>query len=141
MVDFGLKKLLAITGLALYLVSVSSSELKIDVVSKPEECEILAKNGDDVYVHYSGRLESNGEEFDSSYKRNTPLSFNLGSGRVIKGWDQGVLGMCVGEKRVLTIPHELGYGERGFPPVIPAKSTLIFDVELIGIGGLPKDEL
>lgn len=84
---------------------------------------------------------TDGTKFDSSYDRNSPLSFTLGQGRVIQGWEQGLLDMCIGEKRKLTIPPELGYGARGVGP-IPANSELIFDTELVGIAGVPeKDEL
>ena len=91
-----------------------------------------AKTGDAVSVHYVGTL-TNGTEFDSSRKRNQPFKFTLGQGRVIKGWDQGVVGMKVGGKRKLTIPPSLGYGARGAPPVIPPNSTLVFEIELVSI--------
>lgn len=91
-----------------------------------------AKAGDTVKVHYVGTL-TDGKEFDSSKKHNEPFSFELGAGRVIKGWDQGVAGMKVGGKRKLTVPPSLGYGARGFPPVIPPSSTLIFEVELLEV--------
>jgi FKBP-type peptidyl-prolyl cis-trans isomerase len=70
-----------------------------------------------------------------------PISFQLGVGRVIKGWDQGVQGMCIGEKRKLTIPSHLGYGKRGAGGVIPPDADLVFTVELVGIDGYEKDEL
>lgn len=92
-----------------------------------------------VSVHYAGYL-SDGTKFDSSYDGGSPLSFRLGSGQVIKGWDQGVEGMCPGEKRRLTIPPELGYGTRGIGP-IPPNAELIFDTELVDIAGLTNDEL
>jgi FKBP-type peptidyl-prolyl cis-trans isomerase len=91
-----------------------------------------AKVGDKVTVHYTGRLE-NGKVFDSSLPRAEPFSFTLGAKQVIKGWDEGVLGMKCGEKRQLIIPAALGYGERGAPPSIPGNSTLIFDVQVLYI--------
>ncbi|MCC6336023.1 MAG: FKBP-type peptidyl-prolyl cis-trans isomerase [Myxococcales bacterium] len=91
-----------------------------------------AKAGQDVSVHYVGTL-TDGSKFDSSRDRGSPFQFRLGAGQVIKGWDQGVAGMKVGGLRKLTIPPELGYGARGFPPVIPGNSTLVFEVELLGV--------
>ena len=88
--------------------------------------------GRKVTVHYVGHLVD-GSEFDSSRRRGQPFSFVLGQGHVIKGWEQGLVGMKVGEKRVLTIPPELGYGDRGMPPVIPPAATLIFDVEMLDV--------
>ncbi|HRN42766.1 MAG TPA: FKBP-type peptidyl-prolyl cis-trans isomerase [Vicingus sp.] len=93
---------------------------------------IQAQAGKIVKVHYSGYLE-NGKMFDSSVERGQPLDFPLGQGRVIKGWDEGIALLKVGEKARLIIPQELGYGERGYPPIIPAKATLLFDVELIDV--------
>jgi len=88
--------------------------------------------GKRVTVHYVGTL-TNGSKFDSSRDRGQGFTFQLGAGQVIKGWDQGVAGMKIGGIRNLTIPPELGYGARGFPPVIPANSTLIFEVELLAV--------
>ena len=75
------------------------------------------------YADYRGTL-ADGSQFDASYDRGKPLDFTLGAGQVIKGWDQGLLDMAIGEKRKLTIPPEMGYGARGFPPVIPANAEL-----------------
>lgn len=95
-----------------------------------------AKDGDKVWVHYTGRLAKNGKEFDSSVGRE-PFDFEIGKEQVIKGWDQGVVGMKVGGKRKLTIPSKLGYGNAGSPPKIPPKATLVFDIELLSIGNAP----
>lgn len=92
----------------------------------------VAKAGDRISVHYTGTLE-NGTKFDSSLDRGVPFEFTLGARQVIKGWDQGLLGMKVGDKKRLVLPPELAYGENGYPPAIPPNATLIFDVEIVSI--------
>jgi FKBP-type peptidyl-prolyl cis-trans isomerase len=106
------------------------AELKIEDLRVGGGSE--AKAGNNVIVHYVGTL-TDGKKFDSSRDRGQGFSFRLGAGKVIKGWDQGVAGMKVGGMRRLTIPPDLGYGERGFPPVIPPNSTLVFEVELLEV--------
>jgi peptidylprolyl isomerase len=91
-----------------------------------------AAAGKNVSVHYTGTL-ADGKKFDSSYDRNQPITFVLGQGQVIRGWDEGIALMKVGSKLKLIIPYNLAYGEQGFPPVIPAKATLIFDTELVEV--------
>lgn len=91
-----------------------------------------AETGSSVLVHYTGTLED-GTKFDSSRDRNQPFPFTIGAQEVIAGWDEGVAGMKVGGIRVLTIPPELGYGETGFPPVIPPDATLVFEIELVEV--------
>ncbi|MDB4998895.1 MAG: Periplasmic thiol:disulfide interchange protein DsbA [Myxococcaceae bacterium] len=93
-----------------------------------------AKTGDKVTVHYVGTLQD-GKKFDASKDHGKPFDFTLGEGQVIKGWDQGVVGMKVGGKRKLTIPSQLAYGDQGRPPVIPQRATLVFEVELLAING------
>jgi FKBP-type peptidyl-prolyl cis-trans isomerase len=92
----------------------------------------VAQKGHHVSVHYTGWLTT-GKKFDSSVDAGKPFDFRLGNGDVIKGWDEGVAGMKVGGKRQLRIPPALAYGAAGYPPVIPANSTLIFDVQLMGV--------
>jgi FKBP-type peptidyl-prolyl cis-trans isomerase len=107
-----------------------TTELKIEdeVEGTGEE----AVSGKKVTVNYQGQLVD-GTVFDSSYKRGTPFTFTLGAGEVIRGWDEGVVGMKVGGKRKLTIPPDLAYGEAGIGGVIPPNATLVFDVELLGV--------
>ena len=92
----------------------------------------VAKAGQKINIHYTGTLE-NGTKFDSSRDRGKPFPVTIGIGQVIKGWDEGVPGMKVGERRRLTIPSQAAYGLEGQPPKIPPDSTLIFDVELMGV--------
>ena len=118
----------------------AASELVITTNYMPETCDRKTAPGDKLAMHYSGYIDESsatgkpGSMFDSSLNRGTPLDFVLGAGRVIKGWDQGLTDMCVGEKRTLIIPPELGYGSRGAGGAIPGGATLKFDVELVSIG-------
>jgi len=106
----------------------SGLEIEDQIVGDGEE----AIAGQTVEVHYTGWL-TDGTKFDSSHDRNQTFSFKLGGGQVIAGWDQGVAGMKIGGTRKLTIPPEMGYGERGAGGVIPPNATLVFKVELIGL--------
>ena len=125
--------LLIMTGLFSHVAI--AQELEIKIVEKANG--VIAEKGMMVSVHYQGRLED-GTVFDDSHKRGEPISFTLGKGQVIKGWEQGIEGMAVGEKRVLTIPPELGYGANGAGDVIPPNATLIFDVELMAASQPPE---
>ncbi|MFZ1735990.1 MAG: FKBP-type peptidyl-prolyl cis-trans isomerase [Candidatus Moraniibacteriota bacterium] len=107
------------------------SELKIETTQEGTG-ERAVKSGDTISVHYTGRL-TDGTKFDSSVDRGTPFTFTIGAGQVIKGWDEGLLGMKVGEKRTLTIPADKGYGATGAGGVIPPNATLVFETELVSI--------
>jgi len=109
--------------------SATSSKLKVEDIKIGTGKEV--KSGDTIIIHYKGTL-TDGTKFDSSYDRGTPFETQIGVGKVIQGWDKGVIGMKVGGKRKLTIPPELGYGAQAVGP-IPANSTLIFEVELIDV--------
>ncbi|KAG9654474.1 hypothetical protein KCU61_g999, partial [Aureobasidium melanogenum] len=108
------------------------------VTANPKTCKRPTRSGDEISVHYRGKLLSDGTKFDESYSGGVPLSFKLGAGEVIKGWDEGLLGMCIGEQRKLVIPPELAYGHSDLG-VIPPDSTLIFDTELMQIAGVPVE--
>lgn len=114
-----------------------SNEITTESGLKYEDLEVgggaEAAAGCTATVHYTGTL-TNGEKFDSSKDHGSPFSFALGRGEVIRGWDEGVAGMKVGGRRKLTVPPDLGYGRRGSPPVIPPNATLLFEVELLGVG-------
>ena len=106
----------------------------VTTVNEPGDCDKgKVASGDKVSMHYTGTLAKGGSKFDSSYDRGQPFDFTVGAGQVIKGWEQAVPGMCVGEKAKLFIPSELAYGDRGFGSVIPPKSNLVFDIELVAI--------
>ncbi|TFL02532.1 hypothetical protein BDV98DRAFT_565975 [Pterulicium gracile] len=107
--------------------------LGIETTFMPADCPNKAKTGDAIQVHYTGTLHANGNKFDSSHDRGDPLPLTLGIGQVIPGWDEGLQGMCLGEKRILTIPSKKAYGSRGFGSIIPPHSALVFDVELVGL--------
>jgi len=107
-----------------------TTELKIEDIKVGEGYSV--KSGDIVSINYLGTLED-GTKFDSSYDRKEPFETAIGVGYVIKGWDEGVVGMKVGGKRKLTIPYQMAYGEYGVPGAIPPKATLIFEVELLEI--------
>ncbi|KAJ5137515.1 FK506-binding protein 2 [Penicillium atrosanguineum] len=126
-----------LTTIFLSLASLAcAAELGIEVTHEVE-CTRKTKNGDGVQMHYRGTLQDSGKEFDSSFKRNVPLSFKLGTGRVIKG----VFWTCALARSALSpFPPEYGYGDRGVGP-IPGGATLIFETELVGIEGVDKDEL
>jgi len=112
--------------------SCEPGDLKMQVTHSPGRCGKIARAGDQLTMHYTGKLSS-GRKFDSSVDRNKPFQFTLGVGQVIAGWDEGLSGMCVGEKRTLVIPPDLAYGEQGVGAVIPPCSVLVFDVELLEI--------
>ncbi len=110
------------------------SKLEITVLYKPKDCPEKSKNGQILSMHYNGTLQKDGKAFDSSYSRNELFTFKIGAGQVIQGWEQGLLDMCVGEKRKLIIPPHLGYGASDIGDgLIPPNSTLVFDTELISI--------
>ena len=126
-----MKKILMLWLLALYLGLAQAAGLQIKTLQ--EGSGAVAEPGDTVSVHYTGWL-MDGKKFDSSRDRGQPIQFELGSGRVIPGWEQGVAGMRVGEKRELIIPPELAYGNRDVGNgLIPANSTLKFEVELVDV--------
>jgi len=123
---------LALLSAALLVVA-DEDELKINRYLIPAGCADAPRTaaGDSLTVHYTGKVAATGKEFDSSKDRD-PFSFTLGAGKVIGGWDDGLQSMCAGEKRRLTVPPSLGYGEQGAGDgVIPRSAVLLFDVELV----------
>ncbi|KAI3406023.1 FPR2 [Candida oxycetoniae] len=117
--------------------SPSPDELKIDIL-KAVKCTRKTQPGDSISVHYKGTFED-GEKFDSSWDRGTPLTFKVGQGQVIRCWDEGLLEMCIGEKRKLWCHSNVAYGEHGIGP-IPGGAALIFETELVDIAGVEKEE-
>jgi peptidylprolyl isomerase len=120
---------------------IASNTMSDNVVTTPSGLKYIEleegtgatpERGQTVVVHYTGTLE-NGTKFDSSRDRNSPFEFKIGTGQVIKGWDEGLSTMKIGGRRQLIIPSELGYGSRGAGGVIPPNATLLFDVELLGV--------
>ena len=136
-------KLIFVVMVALAMVAEGArlEKLRIGVTKRAETCEQKARKGDMLSVHYTGKLRETGKVFDSSVERGRPFDFKLGVGQVIRGWDEGVVGMCVGEKRRLGIPAAMAYGERGAGADIPPDSDLVFDVELVAIKNRPRDEM
>lgn len=132
----------SILGFVLSALAVTAfAQDEVEIVKEKEvECERKTQKGDTINVHYRGTLKETGEQFDASYDRGQPFTFTLGENRVIQGWERGMLGMCIGEKRKLTIPYSLAYGARGMPPVIPAESDLVFETELLGIQGFNPEK-
>ncbi|MDQ2622694.1 MAG: FKBP-type peptidyl-prolyl cis-trans isomerase [Actinomycetota bacterium] len=106
---------------------------KLEIEDIKEGTGPAAKAGDTLSMQYVGAIYDTGEEFDASWDRGEPFEFELGSGNVIQGWDQGIEGMKAGGRRKLIIPPDLGYGEAGSPPAIPPNSTLVFVVDLLKI--------
>ncbi|XP_047445548.1 peptidyl-prolyl cis-trans isomerase Fkbp12-like [Mugil cephalus] len=103
----------------------------VDVLTvRPGDGNTFPQKGRTVTVHYVGTL-TNGKKFDSSRDRGEPFTFKLGAGEVIRGWDEGVAQMSLGQVAKLTCSPDFAYGSRGYPPIIPANSTLIFEVELL----------
>jgi len=110
----------------------SASAARLEKIDVTVGTGLEAKTGSAVSVHYVGKL-ADGTVFDSSRGRGTPFSFIIGQGKVIRGWEQGVVGMRVGGTRKLVIPPQLGYGEAGSPPNIPGNATLMFEIELLHV--------
>merc|ERR1711956_114725 len=124
------------------------AELKVDVYDGPKECDDTqkVKKGDHLSMHYTGTIDQSsatgekGSKFDSSRDRGNTFDVTIGTGQVIKGWDEGIVGLCVGAKANLVIPPEMGYGEQGAGGAIPGGATLHFDIEVVAINEGPPPE-
>mmetsp|Transcript_24979 Transcript_24979/g.48793 ORF Transcript_24979/g.48793 Transcript_24979/m.48793 type:complete len:209 (+) Transcript_24979:55-681(+) len=136
-----MKLMLALASGFAMMMGASAMETKVNVYEGPTECEDAdkIKSGSYVSIHYTGKIDESsaagegGSEFDSSRSRGDPFSFRAGEGQVIKGWDEGLVGLCTGAKATLVIPPAEGYGERGAGGAIPGGATLNFDVEVMGV--------
>ncbi|KAB8281080.1 hypothetical protein B0I72DRAFT_133434 [Yarrowia lipolytica] len=126
-----LKSPLLLTNTRAFHASITNMGVTVKQL-QPGDGKTYPKKGDAVTIHYVGTLE-NGQKFDSSRDRGEPFKTTIGVGDVIRGWDEGVPKLSLGERSVLTISGDYGYGERGFPGLIPPNATLVFDVELLGI--------
>lgn len=133
-------KLYAATCLAA-VITHAATELKVDVYEGPTECDAASRieKGNYLAMHYTGKIDESsetgtkGKVFDSSRNRGQTFDFQIGQGRVIRGWDKGLIGLCVGAKATLVIPPEMGYGARGAGGDIPGGATLNFDVEVVSV--------
>lgn len=137
-----------LTFIALVGTVATAAELKVDVYEGPTECDDAnkVKAGNYLSMHYTGTIDQSsatgekGSKFDSSRDRGQTFDVAIGTGQVIKGWDQGIVGLCVGAKANLVIPPEMGYGEQGAGGAIPGGATLHFDVEVVAINESPPPE-
>mmetsp|Transcript_26609 Transcript_26609/g.56222 ORF Transcript_26609/g.56222 Transcript_26609/m.56222 type:complete len:215 (-) Transcript_26609:361-1005(-) len=126
----------------------AATELKVEVYEGPEECEDehKVKKGNHLTMHYTGTIDQSsetgekGSKFDSSRDRGQTFDFTIGTGQVIKGWDEGIVGLCLGAKANIVIPPDMGYGASGAGGAIPGGATLHFDVEVVGIDEGPPPE-
>jgi len=121
-----------------FFVLIFPSFQNIQEVIKNGDGKSYPKSGDQLAMHYVGTLASNGSKFDSSRDKGRPFKFVIGTGQVIRGWDEGVMKMSLGEKAVLNITSDYGYGSQGAGGVIPPNADLKFEVELLAIGGSSK---
>lgn len=136
-----MKTVQILTLLSIAAQAFAATELKVDVYEGPKECEdeSKVKAGDFLSMHYTGTIDESseagekGKQFDSSVGRGQTFDFQIGVGQVIKGWEEGIVGLCVGAKATVVIPPEMGYGASGAGADIPGGATLNFDIEVIGI--------